>query len=177
MTFKKILPVDELRFLLESNKIERVYDEKSYKLATEAWKYLKKVKILTLDEIQQVHSILMENDGAWSEPWLKDKHRGKFRDCPVYIGGHEAIHPYLIMNSLQEWCDDMNMLVKESLAEHDKELRSKDLHVEYERIHPFVDGNGRTGRMFMNWWNLRNNIPVIVIHEGEEQYDYYKWFE
>lgn len=52
----------------------------------------------------------------------------------------------------------------------------KNHHVEYEIIHPFVDGNGRTGRMFMNWERLKGGLPILVIHEGEEQQEYYKWF-
>ncbi len=71
----------------------------------------------------------------------------------------------------------MNMPQAEENTVDGKERYSKMLHVEYERIHPFVDGNGRTGRMFMNWWRMKNGLPVLVIHEGEEQMDYYQWFK
>ncbi len=52
----------------------------------------------------------------------------------------------------------------------------KELHVMYERIHPFLDGNGRTGRIFMNWTRVKRcKLPVLVIKEEERQ-EYYKWF-
>ncbi len=64
-------------------------------------------------------------------------------------------------------CEDINC----------QEEWSQQLHVSYEKIHPFVDGNGRTGRMFMNWWRLTNGLPLLIIHEGDEQYNYYQWFQ
>lgn len=36
-------------------------------------------------------------------------------------------------------------------------------HIEFERIHPFNDGNGRTGRMIILYSLLENNIPPIII--------------
>ena len=52
---------------------------------------------------------------------------------------------------------------------------AKASHIAYERIHPFIDGNGRTGRMFMNWQRLKAGLPILVIKEKEKQ-EYYKWF-
>jgi Fic family protein len=52
----------------------------------------------------------------------------------------------------------------------------KDHHIRYEHIHPFVDGNGRTGRMFMNWERLKAGLPLLVIKESKK-YDYYDWFK
>lgn len=40
-------------------------------------------------------------------------------------------------------------------------------HIQYERIHPFEDGNGRTGRLILNYELLRNNMPPIVIPKDE----------
>ena len=42
-------------------------------------------------------------------------------------------------------------------------------------VHPFIDGNGRTGRIFMNWWRVKNGLPILVIKETARQ-EYYKWF-
>jgi Fic family protein len=71
----------------------------------------------------------------------------------------------------------MNMKDRGILNENSKDQVSKVLHVQYEKIHPFVDGNGRTGRIFMNWWRINNGLPILVIHEGKEQWEYYKWFD
>lgn len=40
-------------------------------------------------------------------------------------------------------------------------------HHKFERIHPFMDGNGRTGRMILNYILIRNNYPPLVIHKKE----------
>ena len=49
-------------------------------------------------------------------------------------------------------------------------------HAKFENIHPFADGNGRTGRIVMNYLLVINNHPPIIIHE-EDKKDYYDALE
>ena len=49
-------------------------------------------------------------------------------------------------------------------------------HVKFENIHPFADGNGRTGRLAMNYLLVLLNHPPIIIHE-EDRKDYYAALE
>ncbi len=49
-------------------------------------------------------------------------------------------------------------------------------HAKFENIHPFADGNGRAGRLAMNYLLVLNNHPPIVIHE-EDRRDYYNALE
>ncbi len=53
----------------------------------------------------------------------------------------------------------------------------KNSHIFFEKLHPFEDGNGRTGRILMNLQKLNEELPLLIIHEGEEQMEYYKWFK
>ena len=49
-------------------------------------------------------------------------------------------------------------------------------HAKFENIHPFADGNGRTGRLTMNYFLVMNNHPPITIHQ-EDRKDYYAALE
>jgi Fic family protein len=123
---------------------------------------MKKIDVST---VLQTHKILMT-----SQP-LGHHEIGYFRKEPVYIGGREGRPWFAIPELIFDWCYKVNL---------DKPLFSeayiKQMHVDYERIHPFIDGNGRTGRIFMNWQRLKLGLPLLVIKEAEKQ-DYYAWFE
>ena len=147
-------------FLNESNKIESVYDPQSLKDALSAWNYLIKQDSLTVDRILETHRILMSN--------LDFKIAGKLRECEVYIGGEATIESFKVPALIEGW-------VHKHLFDN-TEQQIKDAHIRFEKIHPFVDGNGRTGRILMNWQRVKNNLPILIIREGYEQREYYKWF-
>jgi Fic family protein len=48
------------------------------------------------------------------------------------------------------------------------------MHHEFECAHPFVDGNGRTGRLFLNAVRLNAGLPWLTIRPGDEQHEYYR---
>lgn len=152
-----------LEFLRESNAIEGVYDDESLKQAKVAWDYLVSEKRMSPGVMLKTHKILMLH-----QPGLYPDEKGYFRHIPVYIGGHEAMSHLKIREEVENWCVFMN----QASFMHEW----KGLHVQYEKIHPFVDGNGRTGRMFLNWQRVQNNQPLIIIRAGDEQMAYYKWF-
>lgn len=153
---------DEIKdFLKESNAIEGVYDDVSFKQANYAWEYLMTKKEMTLEVVLKTHKILMLHSN------LYPNEKGYFRNVMVWVGGESGFEPDRISEAVGNWCYK---------TMHSR-LSAKKLHIEYEKIHPFVDGNGRTGRMFMNWTRIKKRQPIIVIHEGQEQLEYYKWFK
>ncbi len=163
---------EEIEFLKESNAIEGVTDDDSLLQAGYAWEWLKEQKKLTLTTLLKTHKILMLH-----QP-LYPNEKGYFREVPVWVGGREGTNWIKIRVELKQWLLNVDDLIKNAGKEPDifKERMCKQHHVVYEKIHPFVDGNGRTGRMFMNWERLKLGLPILVIHTGKEQRDYYDWF-
>lgn len=164
---------DEIKeFIAESNAIEGVKDLVSFQQACYAWEYLMSEKKIDQHVVLKTHKILMLKQA------LQPDEKGYYRHCEVRIGGRLGLTYKEVPDAVKVWCTQMNLFPnRRGLSIEEKDARSKNLHVAYERIHPFVDGNGRTGRMFMNWWRLRNNLPILIIHEGDEQMEYYQWFK
>lgn len=153
-------------FLAESNAIEGVFDEDSLNQAFYAWEYLKRQEELSVSVILKTHKILMLH-----QP-LRPDQIGYFRQCAVWIGGREGIHYSQISSAIKSWCVDAMTSIE---VPGDDGSNIKIDHIEYERIHPFIDGNGRTGRMFMNWQREKSGFPILVIKNSEKQ-SYYRWF-
>lgn len=149
-----------LIFLHESNKIEWVEDANSLIDSYMAYKYLMKAKVLTEKVILETHRQLMRSqDIPLNLKWA-------YRKQKVWIGGREWLDYMLIPTAIEKWLEKMNW----------KEEDWQALHVEYEKIHPFIDWNGRTGRMFMNWHRLKRlELWQLVIFNREKSL-YYQWF-
>lgn len=173
MDFSRV-PKDELSFLEQSNYIEREYGHTALEDSVVAWEYLKKQEI-NLRTVCTAHLLLMRR--------LNKPIAGKIRDCDVYIGGEKKtfISQTLIEEDLNElfevlrWNIDYykNIPVGTPFSVVD----TINYHVDFEDIHPFEDGNGRIGRMIYNIHRLELSLGIHIIHEGEEQMEYYKWFE
>ncbi len=94
-----------------------------------------------------------------------------YRTSQVYIRGAEYIPPapqqlnqmmmYFVYNYNHTFYDDIFKKTAEK-------------HIEFERIHPFSDGNGRTGRLLINYEMLRNDFPPIVIPK-ERRTEYFSY--
>src|SRR3990167_2818915 len=159
-------------FLRESNKIEGVHSEEMFEDALKAWRYLARQKELTYEVVLETHRLLMVNSK------LEDKYIGKIRYCDVFIGGRAGLSPNLIRGALSSWLKDVETSVRIP-GEDGKHFKLN--HIEYERIPGFADGNGRTGRMFMNWSRMQAGLPILIIHAdwpeiGGETSEYYSWF-
>lgn len=165
----KDINLKELEFLFESNKIEEEYTSTGLQDAIKAWAYaLDNRDEFSTKYILNIHKKLMER--------LNPEIAGQLRDCIVYIGGR--ICPYISEKELKrELGNWMVRCQKEGRRTGNIEEKIKNWHVEFENIHPFRDGNGRVGRILMNVQRLNYHLPLLIIHQGEEQREYYKWFK
>lgn len=149
-----------LEFLQQSNYLESESRPIAFDDAVLAWKYLNEKKNLTVNRILETHRILLAN--------IDKENAGKIRECSVWVGRRVCPKPYTLPALLEGW------IKVHGQASSDEQI--KQAHIAFEEIHPFVDGNGRVGRIIMNWQREKNNLPILIIHEGFEQREYYKWF-
>lgn len=157
------------QFLVESNAIEGVFDTASLKQAKLAWKFLISQEELTPETILTTHQILM----AYQD--LEQEEKGSWRNYPVRVGKYEVSDFKKIPGLIQSWLDQINVSAYIDLTPEDQDLFLQNLHVQYEHIHPFVDGNGRTGRLFWNFLRLKRGLPLKIIYE-DKRFEYYKLF-
>lgn len=168
----------EAYFLRQSNYIESEFSEEAFEDSVKAWDFIMEHVILDTNKILDIHRILLKR--------INPRIAGKLRDCDVWIGGEKKkfISKSILGERLDEVCEKINATIISSISGGVKELndKAKDLHIEFEDIHPFEDGNGRTGRIIMNWHRKKIGLPILAIKAdmeagGGEQLDYYKWFQ
>lgn len=107
---------------------------------------------LDLRLILDYHEIILK---GINEDWA-----GRYRNQQVLISGakHIPVNP-------QKVYDEMNAFIlksDQSSTLHPVE-RAALIHTELVRIHPFVDGNGRTARLVMNLELMKSGYPIVVV--------------
>lgn len=120
---------------------------------------------LSETEIKNIHSLVLIN---------RPEDKGRYRRIPVTIMGAytEPVQPYLIEPKMLELLTENE---KRKKTMHPVERIAR-FHLEFEGIHPFIDGNGRTGRLVMNLELIRNGYPAINIKFADRR-RYYEAFD
>jgi Fic family protein len=120
--------------------------------------------VLKEENIRNLHFILMHN--LFKKP---KKYAGKYRECKIWVGGKGG--PYYkqipkLMKNLE-----LDICRVESQNSWQEELWN--IHHEFETIHPFVDGNGRTGRLILNWLSLKHlgMFNVVTLEKRKKYYE------
>ena len=113
--------------------------------------------------IKQIHSLILKN--------IDDENKGKYRTTNVIISGaeHKPPQSFEVQSKMQEFIKKYNENITKL---HSIELASF-VHIEFVKIHPFIDGNGRTSRLLMNLELIKAGFPPVVI-ELEDRLEYYK---
>ena len=119
----------------------------------------------------------LENNDKLSVSIIKEIHadltdrlqydKGEFKKNENLIIGAEfqtatpGETPFLV----QQLVDNLAYRLENATTEEKKLESVLDTHIQFERIHPFSDGNGRTGRMLMNYSLLQEGFPPLIIEK------------
>ncbi len=114
-------------------------------------------------QIKSIHQLILKN--------IDDKNAGIYRRVNVTISGAEhvppdALHVESEMNRFIDWYQN------QASALHSVE-RAARVHADFVKIHPFVDGNGRTARLLMNLELMKDGFPPAVL-PVEKRLEYYE---
>lgn len=124
-----------------------------------------KDKKITDAVIKNIHSLVLMD---------RPSDRGVFRRIPVMLMGayNQPIQPYLIEPKLTALLSE-NEKRKKTMHPIERIAR---FHIEFEGIHPFIDGNGRCGRLLLNLDLIQNGYPAINVKFADRK-RYYNAFD
>lgn len=120
-------------------------------------------KSLTESMIKELHFILKNGTSDSRKEWFNV---GQYKKLPNEVGGEETCPPEKVKVEMKKLLAAYN-LIKNKTFENIIEF-----HKQFEKIHPFQDGNGRVGRLIMFKECLANNLVPFIIDEEHKLYYY-----
>ena len=113
--------------------------------------------------IKQLHLILKSGTSDSRKSWFAV---GEYKRVPNEVGGGETTKP-------EDVHKEMRKLLQQYNTEKEKTLEEIiEFHYQFEKIHPFQDGNGRVGRLILFKECLRNGIVPFIIEDDIKEFYY-----
>lgn len=127
-----------------------------------AWNYIElhKTKLPKKDDLLKLHSFVNQN--IESESTL-----GNYKKIQNYVGGDITTSNLYV----EERMDELFSWIKKSFRKMNDFEVAFQSHAQFEIIHPFIDGNGRVGRLLLNWLLMyKNLLPLAIRAKTKEDY-------
>lgn len=163
-TDKILLQVELDRFISE----REIFEAKNLARVVTYIENKSKESELDFDIILSLHKMLIAN--------IRDEIAGRFRkkDEWVRVGDHIAPNPLEVEDRLQKVLTEYFANTSESIVK-----RIAKFHLGFEYVHPFVDGNGRIGRVLNNYLLMRGGyVPInIKFIDRSQYYDAFREFQ
>src|ERR1035437_2478874 len=163
-TEKILLQINLDRFITE----REIFEAKNLARVVSYIDKRAKKQELTLDVILSFHKMLISN--------IRDYIAGRFRINNEYVrvGSHIAPAPKEILERLEKMLGDYNATSHENIIK-----RIARLHLAFEYTHPFIDGNGRIGRVINNYLLIREGfVPInIKFIDRKKYYEAFREFD
>lgn len=163
-TEKILLQIDLDRYISE----REIFEAKNLARVVSYINKKAKEQELTLDVILALHKMLISN--------IRDDIAGRFRKSGehVRVGSYIAVDPKEIVKRLEKMIAEYNASSHENIIK-----RIAKQHLAFEYIHPFVDGNGRIGRVINNYLLIREGfVPInIKFIDRKVYYEAFKEFD
>lgn len=144
--------------------VREVFETKNLARVMEYVKGKAKTVPLSKEIMLLLHQMLIGN--------INDKIAGRFREKDefVRIGTYIGAAPGQIENRIDEICREYSSSHNSYFIDNIAKF-----HLDFESIHPFIDGNGRIGRVIINYQLAEQGFPNIIIRDKEKQI-YYESF-
>ena len=167
------LTLNETRNILQYNLIDikrpiskrEIYEVDNYKNIVN---FLLSDYPFNIETIKLFHKILTNNTVYDAGCFKKEENR---------IGSQLTTHPRQVLEAMVNWVDNTSYRLNIAKNNDEKLKIIAETHIEFERIHPFSDGNGRTGRLLMMYLALREEIIPFIIQKKNNRNEYIDFLE
>lgn len=111
---------------------------------------------LSLNIVRGIHTQLMDHLNFDRGMW-------KTHDNAIVGADFNTASAHDVPYLMKQWIDNLNYMLHQSKTDEEKIKHILEMHIDFERIHPFSDGNGRTGRLLIIYSLLEHDISPIII--------------